>query len=92
MQSTRRGELFPINQALNKSRAKLGLDLSTWLIIVFFSVAVFLAGFRLIALLSFPTLAGAAWFIIRKHPKMFALVGLWGFGITQKAYYDPRKN
>ena len=92
MQTTRRGEPLPINQALNKSRAKLGLELSTWLIIAFFGVTVFLAGFRIIALLSFPALAGGAWLVIRRHPKMFALVGLWGFGITQKAYYDPRKD
>ena len=92
MQTTRRGEPLPINQALNKSRAKLGIELSTWLIIVFFSVAVFLAGFRLFAILSFPMLAGAAWFTVRKHPRMFQLVGLWGFGVTQKAYYDPRKD
>ena len=91
LHTTRRGEPFPINQALNKSRAKLGLELSTWLIIAFFGVTVLLAGFRFLALLSFPALAGAAWLAIRRHPKMFALVGLWGFGVTQKAYYDPAK-
>ena len=88
MQTTRRGELLPINQALNRPRAKLGLELSTWMVIVFVTVTVFLVGFRMLAILSFPTLAGGAWFIVRKHPKMFQL---WGLGLNQKSYYDPRK-
>ena len=88
MQTTRRGEPLPINQALNRPRAKLGLELSTWMVIVFVTVTVFLAGFRLLAILSFPTLAGGAWLIVRKHPKMFQL---WGLGLNQKSYYDPRK-
>ncbi len=84
----RRGEPLPINQALNRSRAKLGLDLSTWMVIVFVTVAVFLAGFRMIAMLSFPTLTCGAWLVVRKHPKMFEL---WGLSLKQKSYYDPRK-
>jgi type IV secretory pathway VirB3-like protein len=88
MHTTRRGEPLPINQALNRPRAKLGLELSTWMVIVFVTVAVFLVGFRLLAILSFPTLAGGAWLIVRKHPKMFQL---WGLSLNQKSYYDPRK-
>ena len=88
MQTTRRGEPLPINQALNRPRAKLGLELSTWMVIVFVTVTVFLVGFRLLAIPSFPTLAGGAWFIVRKHPKMFQL---WGLSLSQKSYYDPRK-
>jgi type IV secretory pathway VirB3-like protein len=88
MYASRRGEPQPINQALNRPRAKLGLELSTWMVIVFVTVAVFLVGFRLVAILSFPTLAVGAWLIVRKHPKMFQL---WGLGLSQKSYYDPRK-
>jgi type IV secretory pathway VirB3-like protein len=86
---TKRGEPLPINQAMNRPRAKLGLDLSTWMAIVFVNVTVFLVGFRLLAILSFPTMAVAAWLIIRKHPKMFQL---WGLSLNQKSYYDPRKH
>jgi hypothetical protein len=57
---TKRGEPLPINQALNRPRAKLGLDLSAWMAIVF----------------AFPSLAVSAWLIVRKHPKMFELWGL----------------
>ena len=89
MHTTKRGEPLPINQALNRPRAKLGLDLSTWMAIVFVTVAVFLAGFRFLAILSFPTLVGSAWLIVRKHPKMFQL---WGLSLNQKSYYDPRKH
>ncbi len=89
MQTTRRGEPLPINQAMNRPRAKLGLDLSAWMAIVFVCVTVFLVGFRMLAILSFPTLAGGAWMIVRKHPKMFQL---WGLGLSQKSYYDPRKH
>jgi hypothetical protein len=85
---SRRGEPLPINQAMNRSRAKLGLELSTWLVIVFFSIMVFLAGFRMLAVLSFPMLIGCAWLTVRKHPKMFQL---WGHSLYQKPYYDPRK-
>jgi len=85
---TKRGEPLPINQAMNRPRAKLGLDLSAWMAIVFVSVTVFLVGFRLLAMVAFPTLAFAAWLIVRKHPKMFQL---WGLSLTQKPYYDPRK-
>ena len=85
----RRGEPLPINQALNRPRAKLGLDLTAWMTIVFVSVTVFLAGFRLMAMLAFPTLAVCAWRIVRKHPKMFQL---WGLSLSQKSYYDPRKH
>jgi len=88
MHTTKRGEPLAINPALNRARTKLGLELSTWMVIVFVSVAVFLVGFRLLAILSFPTLAAAAWFVVRKHPKMFQL---WGLGLSQKSYYDPRK-
>ena len=51
---TKRGEPLPINQAMNRSRAKLGLELPTWMVIVFFSITVFLVGFRILALISFP--------------------------------------
>jgi len=37
---TKRGEPLPINQALNRPRAKLGLDLSAWMTIVFVCVTV----------------------------------------------------
>jgi type IV secretory pathway VirB3-like protein len=84
----KRGEPLPINHALNRPRAKLGLDLPTWMAIVFVCVTVFLIGFRLLALMTFPTLAVSTWFIVRKHPKMFQL---WGLGLSQKSYYDPRK-
>lgn len=88
MHITKRGEPLPINQALNRPRAKLGLELSTWMVIVFVTVTVFLVGFRLLAIISFPTLAGGAWLIVRNHPKMFQL---WGLSLSQKSYYDPRK-
>jgi transposase len=38
--------------------------------IVFVCVAVFLVGFRLLAMMAFPSLAAGAWLIIRKHPKV----------------------
>ncbi|WP_035353825.1 VirB3 family type IV secretion system protein [Edaphobacter aggregans] len=85
---TKRGEPLPINQAMNRPRAKLGLDLSAWMAIVFVSVTVFIVGFRMLALLSFPMLVAGAWFTVRKHPKMFQL---WGHSLSQKSYYDPRK-
>ncbi|HEV2463416.1 MAG TPA: VirB3 family type IV secretion system protein, partial [Acidobacteriaceae bacterium] len=56
--------------------------------IVFVCVTVFLVGFRLLAMVAFPTLAVSAWLIVRKHPKMFQL---WGLSLSQKSYYDPRK-
>jgi len=74
---------------MNRSRAKLGLELSTWMLIAFVSIAVFLVGFRFLAVLSFPTMALGAWLIVRKHPKMFQL---WGHSLNQKSYYDPRKH
>jgi hypothetical protein len=86
---SKRGEPLPINQAMNRSRAKLGLELPTWLIIVFFSITAFLAGLRMIAILSFPVLVAGAWITVRKHPKMFQL---WGHSLYQKSYYDPRKH
>ncbi len=86
---TKRGEPLPINQAMNRSRAKLGLELSTWMVIAFVSIAVFLVGFRAIAVFTFPSLALGAWLIVRKHPKMFQL---WGLSLRQKSYYDPRKD
>ena len=51
MHTTRRGEPLPINQALNRPRAKLGLDLSAWMAIAFVCVTVFLVGFRIVAVL-----------------------------------------
>ena len=51
---TKRGEPLPINQALNRPRAKLGLDLTAWMAIVFVCVTVFLVGFRLLAMVGFP--------------------------------------
>ena len=84
----RRGELQVINQALNRPRAKLGLDLTAWMAILFVCIAVFLVGFRLLAMMAFPMLVVAAWLIIRQHPKMFQL---WGLSLSQKSYYDPRK-
>lgn len=84
----KRGEPLTINQALNRPRAKLGLDLTAWMAIVFVSVTVFLAGFRLLAMMAFLTLAAGAWLIVRKQPKMFQL---WGLSLSQRAYYDPRK-
>jgi type IV secretory pathway VirB3-like protein len=89
MHATKRGEPLPINAALNRPRAKLGLDLSAWMAIVFVTVTVFLVGFRMLAILSFPTMAIGAWLIVRKHPKMFEI---WGLSLTQKSYYDPRKD
>jgi type IV secretory pathway VirB3-like protein len=89
MLTIKRGEPLPINQALNRPRAKLGLDLSTWMVIVFVTAAAFLAGFRLLAILSFPALVGGAWLLVRKHPKMFQL---WGLSLSQRSYYDPRKH
>ncbi len=85
---TKRGEPLPINQALNRPRAKLGLDLTAWMAIAFVCVTVFLVGFRLVAMIAFPALVAAAWVIVHKHPKMFEL---WGLSLTQKSYYDPRK-
>ena len=66
----------------------MGLDLSAWMAIVFVTVTVFLVGLRLIAIISFPMMAGSAWLIVRKHPKMFQL---WGLSLGQRSYYDPRK-
>ena len=85
---TKRGEPLPINQALNRPRAKLGLDLSAWMAILFVSVTVFLVGFRMVAMIAFPSLAAGAWLVVRKHPKMFEL---WGLSLSQRSYYDPRK-
>lgn len=85
---TRRGEPQAINQVLNRPRAKLGLDLTAWMAIAFVCIAVFLVGFRLLAMMAFPTLATGAWLTVRKHPKMFHL---WGLSLNQKSYYDPRK-
>ncbi len=84
----KRGTLSPINGALNRSRTKLGLELGTWMVIVFVSITVFLVGFRMLAIASFPVLVTAAWLIVRKHPKMFQL---WRHSLQQKSYYDPRK-
>ena len=54
-----------------RPRAKLGLDLSAWMAITFVTLTVFLVGFRLAAMMAFPTLAVGAWLIIRKHPRYF---------------------
>jgi type IV secretory pathway VirB3-like protein len=86
---TKRGEPLPINQAMNRPRAKLGLDLSAWMAIIFVTVTVFLVGLRMIAIVSFPMMAVCAWLIVRKHPKMFQL---WGLSLSQRSYYDPRKH
>ena len=88
MLTTKRGEPLHINPALNKPRTKLGLDLPTWMSIVFVSATVFLVGLRFTAILSFAALTAAAWVIVRKHPKMLQL---WFLRWRQKAYYDPRK-
>jgi type IV secretory pathway VirB3-like protein len=88
MHTIKRGEPLSINAALNKPRAKLGLDLTAWMAIVFMAITVFLVGFHMLAILSFPMLTGGAWLIVRKHPKMFQL---WGLSFTQRSYYDPRK-
>jgi type IV secretory pathway VirB3-like protein len=86
---TKRGEPLPINQALNRPRARLGLDLAAWMTILFVCVTVFLVGFRMVAVISFPMMIVAAWLIVRRHPKMFEL---WGLSLNQKSYYDPRKH
>ena len=78
-----------MNQALNKPREKLGLNLPTWLVIVMVSVMAFLAGFHLFAVVSFPLLVAGAWLVVRKHPKMFQL---WSLSLSQRSYYDPRKS
>lgn len=86
---TKRGQPLPINSAMNRPRAKLGLDLSAWMAITFVTATVFLVGFRLLAILGFPMMVSAAWLIVRKHPKMFQL---WGLSLGQSSYYDPRKH
>jgi hypothetical protein len=57
--------------------------------IVFVCVTVFLVGFRVVALIAFPSLTVGAWLVVRKHPKMFEL---WGLSLSQRSYYDPRKH
>ena len=88
MQTTKRGEPQPINQALNKPRQKLGLSLPVWMGIVIASMLVLLLRFFFLALVVFLSVTAACWLIVRKHPKMFQL---WGLSFTQKSYYDPRK-
>lgn len=66
---TKRGEPSPINQALNRPRAKLGLDLAAWMTIIFVSVTAFLAGFRIVALASFPTLLDLPQPVLLTYPK-----------------------
>jgi type IV secretory pathway VirB3-like protein len=85
---TKRGEPLSINQALNKPRTKLGLDVPTWMSILFVSATLFLAGARITAILIFLALVLGAWIVARKHPKMFQL---WFLRWRQKAHYDPRK-
>lgn len=89
MTSRKRGEPLEINSAMNDSRTKLGLDLTAWAIIVFISIVIFLVGFHVFALISFPTLSFTIWLILRKHPKYFQL---WVLRWEQKAYYDPRQS
>ena len=60
-EATKRGEPLPINQALNRPRAKLGLDLSAWMTILFVTLTV--------CHLQFPNDGG-------RHPKMLQLWGL----------------
>jgi hypothetical protein len=43
----------------------------------------------MVAVVSFPMMIGAAWLIVRRHPKMFQL---WGLSLNQRSYYDPRKH
>ena len=74
---------------LSQPRGQPQLDLSAWMAIVFVCVTVFLVGFRVVALIAFPSLAIGAWVIVRKHPKMFEL---WGLSLSQRSYYDPRKH
>ena len=69
------GTPLPINGAMNRTRTKLGLELGTWMTIVFVSIAVFLAGFHLLALASFPVLAGSAWLVVRKTPQDVPALG-----------------
>lgn len=88
MALTGRGELQPINGALNASRKKLGLEMSAWIVIIFVGVIAFLVGYKLLAIALVPMLAAIAWAIGRKHPKMFQL---WNLGFRQSSYYDPRK-
>lgn len=88
MQTAKRGEPVAINKALNQPREKLGLNLPIWLAIVMVCVMAFLAGFHLLAVVSFPLLATGCWLAVRKHPKMFQL---WALSLSQRSYYDPRK-
>ena len=88
MLALKRGEPLSINPALNKPRTKLGLDLPTWMSILFVSATVFLAGARITAILIFLLLFWGAWFVSRRHPRMFHL---WFLRWRQRAYYDPRK-
>lgn len=80
---SKRGVPLPINQAMNRSRTKLGLELPVWMGIAFISIAAFLVGLRILAILSFPALVAAAGLITRKHPKMFQL---WAHSLTQSSY------
>src|ERR1700712_2493249 len=64
---TKRGEPLPINGALNRPRTKLGLELSAWMSIVFVTVTVFLAGFKWLAIFSFPALLVGAWLATRSR-------------------------
>jgi hypothetical protein len=43
--------------------------------IVFVCVEVFLVGFRVVAIISSTALAGGAWVIVHKRPKMFQTLG-----------------
>ncbi len=89
MHIPKRGEPLPIGKALNKPRVLLGLSLPAWMAMAFVTITVFLLGFKVLAVLSFPMLMGGTWLMVRKHPKMFEL---WNLSFTQKSYYDPRKH
>jgi hypothetical protein len=77
------------DQALNRPRAKSGLDLTAWMAIIFACVTIFLVGFRVVAMIAFPALAVSVWLIVRKYPKMFEFLGL---SLSQRSYYDPLRH
>ncbi len=88
MQMTKRGEPLAINQALNKSRQRLGLSLPIWMGIVIMSLLALLLRYFVLSILIFISITVVCSVIISKHPKMFQL---WGLSFTQMSYYDPRK-
>jgi hypothetical protein len=88
MQISKRGEPLPINQALNKSRTKLGLTLPMWMGVSIVSIVALLLHFYFVSLISFVAVASTCWLIVRQHPRMFEL---WGLSLLQASHYDPRK-